>query len=175
MAYTRFAAADSDGAVLEQSNYMRSQFVNAGAYHSRNEDARSKVWGNPRGMTQNSAFRVLVVDDELLIRWSLAETLKERGYTVAEAESGAGALRVLHTSPSFDAVVLDYRLPDTDKLSLLAEIRRTAPLTPVILMTAFSTPEVVEGALALGAYGLVDKPFDVHEMEAVVRRACEAR
>lgn len=126
-------------------------------------------------MTQNFPRRVLVVDDELLIRWSIAETLKEHGHTVVEAESGAGALRALESSPAVDAVVLDYRLPDTHNLSLLAQIRRVAPRTPVILMTAFGTPEVVEGALDLGAYDVMDKPFDMNELEAVVSRACECR
>lgn len=130
--------------------------------------------GNPRVMTQNFPLRVLVVDDELLLRWSIAETLKEHGHTVLEAETGAAALRELQTSsPDVDVVVLDYRLPDTHNLSLLAQIRRTVPGTPVILMTAFGTPELVAGALELGAYDVMAKPFDMNELEAVVVRACE--
>lgn len=132
--------------------------------------------GNSRVMTQNFPLRVLVVDDELLLRWSIAETLKEHGHSVLEAESGAGAIRELQTSAHpVDAVVLDYRLPDTHNLSLLAEIRRIAPSTPLILMTAFGTPELVAGALELGAYDVMDKPFDMNELEAVVARACEGR
>ena len=130
----------------------------------------------PRVMTQNFPFRVLVVEDELLIRWSIAETLKEHGHTVLEAENGAAALRELQmSSPAVDAVVLDYRLPDTHHLSLLAQIRRMAPGTPVILMTAFSTPELVAGALELGACDVMDKPFDMNELEAAVARAAEGR
>ena len=130
----------------------------------------------PRVMTQNFPFRVLVVDDELLLRWSIAETLKEHGHTVVEAKNGAGALRELQmSSPPVDAVVLDYQLPDTDNFSLLAQIRRIAPRTPVILMTAFGTREVVEGALELGAYDVMDKPFDMNELEGVVARACQWR
>lgn len=126
-------------------------------------------------MTENFPRRVLVVDDEPLIRWSIAETLKAYGTTVLEAESGAGALRALHeSSPSVDAIVLDYRLPDTNSLSLLARIRHLAPRTPVILMTAFSTPELVEDALRLGAYDVMDKPFDLNELETVVTRACHS-
>jgi two-component system, NtrC family, response regulator AtoC len=132
--------------------------------------------GIPRVMTRNFPFRVLVVDDELLIRWSIAETLKDHGHTVLEAENGAEALRELQmASPPVDAVVLDYRLPDTNDFSLLAEIRRIAPRTPVILMTAFGSPEVVEGAYDLGAYDVMDKPFDLTALEAVVSRACECR
>ena len=130
--------------------------------------------GNSRVMTQNSPLRVLVVDDELLLRWSITETLTEHGHTVLEAESGAAALRELQSSsPPVDAVVLDYHLPDTHNLSLLAQIRRIAPGTPVILMTAFGSPELVAGGLELGAYDVMDKPFDMNELEAVVLRACE--
>ena len=127
-------------------------------------------------MTDNFSRRVLVVDDEPLIRWSIAETLKAHGHTVVEAESGAGALRALQeSSRAVDAVVLDYRLPDTNNLWLLARIRRVAPWIPVILMTAFSTPELVEDALRLGAYDVMDKPFDMTDLEDVVSRACEPR
>ena len=125
-------------------------------------------------MAENLPRRVLVVDDEPLMRWSIAETLKAYGHTVLEADSGAGALRALQiASRTVDAVVLDYRLPDTNNLSLLARIRHLAPGIPVILMTAFSTPELVEDALGLGAYDVMDKPFDMREMEHVVTRACE--
>ena len=127
-------------------------------------------------MVENFPRRVLVVDDEPLIRWAIAETLKAHGHTVLEAESGAGALRALQVSPrTVDAVVLDYRLPDTNNLSLLARIRDLAPGIPVILMTAFSTPELVDDALGLGAYDVMDKPFGMDELEGVVSRACDPR
>jgi DNA-binding NtrC family response regulator len=127
-----------------------------------------------RIMPKKFPRRVLVVDDELLMRWSIAESLRAHGDTVLEAENGAGALRLMKlSSPPVDVVVLDYRLPDTTSLSLLAEIRRIAPATPVIVMTAFGTPELTEGALRLGAYDVMDKPFDLTRLEAVVARACE--
>ena len=123
-------------------------------------------------MTRNYPVRVLVVDDELLIRWSIAETLKEHGHSVLEAENGAAALRELQlSSPPVDVVLLDYRLPDVWNLSLLAQIRQIAPLTPVILMTAFGAPDVIEGARHLGACDVMHKPFDLNVLEAVVERA----
>jgi DNA-binding NtrC family response regulator len=121
-----------------------------------------------------SALRVLVVDDELLIRWCIAETLKHRGHTVVEAEDGAAAVRALEdSSHTVDAVVLDYRLPDSNDLSLLAQIRRIVPASPVVLMTAYGGPDIVEGARRLGAYDVMDKPFEMHDLEAVIARACE--
>jgi DNA-binding NtrC family response regulator len=119
-----------------------------------------------------SAQRVLVVDDELLIRWSLNEALSERGYIVAEAADGGAALRVLgNGNPLPNVVLLDFRLPDSNSLDLLSQIRRLAPEARVILMTAFSTPEVVQGALDCGALGVLAKPFDVHQLDRLIGRA----
>ena len=120
--------------------------------------------------------RVLVVDDELLIRWSLGEALTAAGYTVVEGCDAAEARRAIgdHAHPP-DVVVLDYRLPDSDDLGLLTAIRREAPAVPVILMTAHGTPEMVRGALDLGAYRVVSKPFEVHDMASLVTEALAAR
>ena len=74
-----------------------------------------------------------------------------------------------------DAVVLDYRLPDSNDLGLLTAIRRGAPTMPVIIMTAHSTAEMIKGALDLGAYRVVSKPFEVHQMADLVADALAAR
>jgi DNA-binding NtrC family response regulator len=116
-------------------------------------------------------LRVLVVDDEPLIRWSLAETLSEMGHVVVEAGDGVSAIRALDEGAPFDAVVLDYRLPDSNDLNLLATIRRLAPQAAVIMMTAFGTPEVTSGAIKLGAYRVVPKPFEMHDMADLVMQA----
>lgn len=116
---------------------------------------------------------VLVVEDELLIRWSIAETLTHAGHTVIEAEDGAGAVRALTSaSQPVNAVLLDYRLPDSHDLTLLANIRRLSPRSAVILMTAYGTPEVTKGALDLGVYRVISKPFEMHDLEALLLQAC---
>jgi two-component system, NtrC family, response regulator AtoC len=118
-------------------------------------------------------LRVLVVEDELLIRWSIAETLAHAGHVVMEAEDGATAVRALRDSTvPVDAVVLDYRLPDSNDLTLLATLRRLSPNSAVILMTAFGTPEVAKGALDLGVFQVVHKPFDMHDLEPLLLEAC---
>src|SRR4051794_9908950 len=119
--------------------------------------------------TAARSLRVLVVDDEPLIRWSIAETLGAAGHQVLEAEDAASALRAITASPRPHLVLLDFRLPDSNDLGLLAKIRQLVPDTSVIMMTAFGTPEVTAGALKLGASRVLNKPFNMHELEAVVR------
>jgi DNA-binding NtrC family response regulator len=125
-------------------------------------------------MTENlRGLRVLVVEDELLIRWSITETLAHAGHTVIEAADGATAVMTLkNDTERIDAVVLDYRLPDSDDLTLLSTVRRLSPESAVVLMTAFGTPDVVKGALDLGVYHVLHKPFEMHDLESLLREAC---
>ena len=68
-------------------------------------------------------------------------------------------------------MLLDFRLPDSNDLCLLETIRAMSPGSAVIMMTAFGTPEMVEGALRLGAYRVVPKPFDLQDMVSLVAEA----
>ena len=121
-------------------------------------------------------LRILVVEDEALIRWSIAETLGQEGHTVMEADDAASAVRALEDAGGdIDVVLLDYRLPDSNDLGLLANVRRLRPRSAVVMMTAYGTPEVTEGALALGAYRVVGKPFDMHGLGSLVAAAHDAR
>jgi DNA-binding NtrC family response regulator len=122
-------------------------------------------------MSKNSrSLRVLVVDDELLLRWSVVETLTDSGFEVVTANDGAGAVEAVGTEP-FDVALLDVRLPDNSDLTLLAHLRRLASGIPIVLMTAHSTPEMVEDALTLGAYCVLSKPFDMDALADVVTQA----
>jgi DNA-binding NtrC family response regulator len=127
-------------------------------------------------IVNNSAVRVLVVDDELLIRWSVVETLTEKGFIVTEACDAASARRTLADGTQRpDVVLLDLRLPDSNDLGLLATVRREVPNAQIILMTAFGTPEVVKGALDLGALRVLSKPVEVHDLAALVTDAYAVR
>jgi len=121
---------------------------------------------------KSPARRVLVVDDEPLIRWSIAETLTERGFEVIEAGDARSAVQIVSdaTEP-FGVMVLDLRLPDSHDLTLLSRLRRLAPESQVILMTAYGTPEVTQSALDLGAFRVVSKPFEVNELAALISQA----
>jgi len=121
-------------------------------------------------------LHVLVVDDEFLMRWSLVETLTARGFLVTEADDAHGAYCAIRSSGArFDVVLLDYRLPDNADLSLLAAIRALTPDAPVILMTAFGTREVREDAMRLGAFRVVNKPFEMDDVSDLVFEAFAAR
>ncbi len=119
---------------------------------------------------------VLVVDDEPLIRWSLAEALSECGYRVLESGDAQATRNAVRDTPDgFDVILLDFRLPDSKDLSLLASIREFAPRTQVILMTAHGAPEIVAAALDLGAFRVVTKPFELHHMTNLVAEAGAAQ
>jgi DNA-binding NtrC family response regulator len=121
--------------------------------------------------------KILVVEDEPLLRWSVAETLNGRGYQVAEAGDAASAMRSLftHARPGVDSradvVLLDLFLPDSTDLRLLAAMHAARPDTPVILMTAYGTREVASDARRLGAFAVLDKPFDMNDLGPLVDRA----
>ncbi|MDO8678206.1 MAG: response regulator [Acidobacteriota bacterium] len=121
---------------------------------------------------KKSPLQVLVVDDEALIRWSVAETLVDLGVDVEQAVDAASALAALETAEwHFDVIVLDLRLPDMDDLTLLSTIRRRLPQVAVVLMTAFGTPEIVAEARALGVTDILNKPFELGELGRVVLAA----
>jgi len=120
--------------------------------------------------------RVLIVDDEPLIRWALGETLVERGYGVLEAGDGQGAVQALGESPRpVEVILLDYRLPDSNNLQLLSTIKTVSPRSQVVLMTAYGTPEVTAEALRLGAYCVVSKPLEMQDVADLVSRAHNSR
>ena len=86
--------------------------------------------------------RILVVDDEPLVRWSVAEVLGDHGYQVAEAHDAMSAIHAFCETPDpADIVLLDLRLPDSDDLRVLSAMRQWSPATPIILMTAYGSPE----------------------------------
>jgi DNA-binding NtrC family response regulator len=114
---------------------------------------------------------ILVVDDEDLIRWSLREGLKREGYEILEAGTGAEALQQF--KQGVDLVLLDYRLPDTDGLSVLRELKKLDPEILVILLTSFVSVETAVEAMKLGAFHFANKPFNVDEVSATVARALE--
>jgi DNA-binding NtrC family response regulator len=114
---------------------------------------------------------VLIVDDEELIRWSLRERLRSEGYDTLEAATGGAALEQFREG--VDLVLLDYRLPDTDGLAVLRELKKVDPDVLVILLTSFVSVETAVEAMKLGAFHFANKPFNLDEVAATVGRALE--
>jgi DNA-binding NtrC family response regulator len=118
---------------------------------------------------------VLIVDDEALIRWSLAESLAAAGFGVVEAGSAREALQQVSSRHSgISVAVLDLRLPDSSDLSLLRQIHALEPRCRIILMTAHGTPEILDEARRAGAFGALLKPFDMSRIVGLVRDAAAA-
>jgi DNA-binding NtrC family response regulator len=116
--------------------------------------------------------KILVVDDERAIRFSLAELLESDGHQVREAEHAPAALAALDEAPA-DLVLSDLTMPAMDGLALLEEVRARHPDTLFVLVTAHGDERTAVRALREGAYGYVPKPFDNDEIRALVRRARE--
>jgi len=126
-------------------------------------------------MSRSTGLVILVVEDEMLIRWSIVETLKMNGHTPVEAADAAAARRVLEQGHApIDVVLLDLRLPDSHDLTLLGDIRRCSPGSAVLMMTAFGAADVKAAALRLGVHMVLAKPFDMCALEPLIWQAHEA-
>jgi DNA-binding NtrC family response regulator len=106
---------------------------------------------------------ILLIDDEPELREALADTIKAAGHSVTEIGDGQEAVRLVNER-AFDVVISDVRLPGIDGLSLLRTVRRDAPLTDFILMTAFADVGEAVAALKEGASDYLTKPFDIDEL-----------
>ena len=118
------------------------------------------------------AEKILVVDDERLVRWSLRQKCEEWGFHVVEAEAGQPALKVAqHESP--DLALLDVRLPDMSGLEVLEQFKKNGDVRAVIMITADPQLDDVKTALKLGAYDFVGKPVDFDELHVAIKNALE--
>lgn len=116
---------------------------------------------------------ILIVDDDRVLRESLASTLEEAGYRTQMADGVRTARAAVETS-TFDAVLLDIRLRDGDGIALLAELRRDHGHMPVIMATAYGDSDRTIAAIKGGAFEYVTKPFDLPKLLDALRRAVNA-
>lgn len=116
--------------------------------------------------------RVLIVEDELLIRGFLAETLTRKGMEVEVAENGKKGLALFKQNP-FDLVITDMKMPEMGGLELLSKIKEYVPQTIVIVITAFGSIENAVEAMRKGAFHYLLKPFTPDAIEAMIEKANE--
>jgi len=115
-------------------------------------------------------MKVLVVDDQQIIRNVLARSLSSAGLVATTAEDGLLALERLAEQP-FDIMITDIMMPNMDGISLLLETRKTYPDMPVLIITGYAKELTVTKARELGASDLLIKPFKNNEIITSLRRA----
>ncbi|HTU58779.1 MAG TPA: response regulator, partial [Polyangiales bacterium] len=124
--------------------------------------------------THDGSPRILIVDDEEIIRDILADFLAMEGFEVRTAPDGAAALVEL-TSQHFDLVLSDLKMPNMGGIELLDAISTHAPQMVTIIMTGFGTVETAIDAMKRGAYDYIMKPFKMEDVVRTVRRGLEKR
>ncbi len=119
------------------------------------------------------AHKILVVDDEKLIRWTLEQHLVKEGYDVVTADSAEKGLEIINDDPP-DLVLLDNRLPAMTGLELLEKMNVAERGLMVIMITAYGLVETAVKAMKLGAFDYISKPFNLEEITIVIRKALDA-
>lgn len=122
----------------------------------------------------NDSPAILVVDDDPDILAALFDLLEHEGYQVTCASTCGDALAEA-TASAYDAVLLDIGLPDGDGLSVLDILRELNPSLPVIILTAFGSPEYRAKSLSHGAFSYVNKPYDQDVLRGLLRQAVRTR
>jgi two-component system response regulator PilR (NtrC family) len=115
---------------------------------------------------------ILLVEDEKLLRESLAQLLTEDGYTVVQAADGKAGYEAAIAQP-FDLVLTDIRMPVMDGMALLTHLQQLCPQTPVVVLTAFGTVESAVAAMRAGAADYLLKPVQFEDVRVRVKRALE--
>lgn len=134
-----------------------------------------------RSGSQKVVPRILLAEDDEAMRQLLAETLAGRGYQVDEADNGAALATMLEdlldepSDPESTIVISDIYMPGFTGLDVLREMNDLGLRLPVILITAFGDARIHEEATRLGALGVLDKPFDLPELLALVESAALVR
>jgi DNA-binding NtrC family response regulator len=116
--------------------------------------------------------KILVIDDERLLRWSLEQNLSKEGYAVVTAEKGLEGLD-LFAAEQPDIVLLDIHLPDISGLNVLETIKKENKNTIVIMVTAFGDIQTAVKTIKFGAYDFVEKPFNMEKIKILINKALE--
>lgn len=117
--------------------------------------------------------KILIVDDEEPIRRLLIDTLEDLGYRCEGLEDGLECIKRIHEVSNYDVALLDIRMPKLNGIETLKYIKTYSPYISVVMISASREINDVRIALKEGAYDYVFKPFDINEVETVVRRAIE--
>lgn len=114
--------------------------------------------------------KILVIDDEAIVRISCRKCLTLEGYDVTLAGTGLEGLRLTETD-HYDLILTDLKMPDMDGMEFLIKMKQKQPEAKVIMITGYSTAEHAEEAMRLGAYNYIEKPFTPDTLVAAVKKA----
>ena len=116
--------------------------------------------------------KILIIDDEKLLRWSLEQNLTKEDYTVITAEKGLEGLNLFKENMP-DLTLLDIHLPDVSGITVLEGIKEINPNALVLMITAFGDVQTAVKTIKLGAYDFLEKPFNMEKLKIVVTKALE--
>jgi two-component system response regulator AtoC len=117
-------------------------------------------------------IKILVIDDEKLLRWSLQQSLSKDGYTVLTAETGSEGLKIFKDEMP-EIVLLDINLPDISGVTVLEQIMEINRDTIVFMITAYSDVATAVRTVKLGAYDFIEKPFNMDKLNILIEKASE--
>ncbi len=123
-------------------------------------------------MPEVSPPRLLIVDDDKGIRFFLKETLEPENYDVLLAQNPEEAIALAETK-DFDIAILDYKMPGMNGIELMQRLKKISANMIVIMITAYGSREVIQNAMANGAYDFFTKPIDINDLRFTVKRAVE--
>ena len=115
------------------------------------------------------SFKILIADDEFLIRWSLTQALSQEGYNVISVENGRKAIETAQIQ-YFDFIITDLFMPDLDGWEVLKVVRQLQPSPKVIIITAHSKEDTQKIAEERGAWAYVEKPFIIDMIKDLLER-----
>lgn len=118
--------------------------------------------------------KILVVDDEDIVRTSCNRALTPEGYEVKMARNGSDGIRMIGEE-KFDIVLTDLKMPDMDGIEVLKRIKQEWPEIEVIIITGYQTVDTAVKAIKLGAYDYIEKPFTPDALIAAVTKALESK
>ncbi|MBI5633095.1 MAG: sigma-54-dependent Fis family transcriptional regulator [Nitrospirae bacterium] len=121
-----------------------------------------------------SKGKILVIDDEDIVRISCSRSLVPEGYELKMAKNGPEGLKMLEEEP-FDLVLTDLKMPNMDGIEVLGTIKEKWPKTDVVIVTGYQTVETAVKAIKLGAFDYIEKPFTPDSLIATVANVFRAR
>ena len=122
----------------------------------------------------NSEKKILIVDDEAVVREVLSRILSKKNYEITYAEDGESAIKHVGRT-KFDLILLDLRLPGIYGIEVLKEIKKINKDIPVILISAYLTNSGIKEAAEIGIVGYIKKPFDVKQVISAVEKALKIK